>query len=162
MPARLAPGGFGIDAGMGHDPLVPMYLLVDYPPKCHAFTGYISSPTHLKHFRCNVAHLQYTTGMNAKYGDSPMATANSLYGRDFYTWAMETARAIRERRFEGIEWDAVAEELEDMGKSEKRALESQLERLHAHLLKWRLQSEKRHQDVACERSWRATISGTPG
>ena len=44
-----------------------------------------------------------------------------------------------------------------MGKSEKRALESQLERLHAHLLKWRLQSGKRHQDVACERSWRATI-----
>jgi hypothetical protein len=71
-----------------------------------------------------------------------MATANSLYGRDFYTWAMETARAIRERQFEGIEWDAVAEELEDMGKSEKRTLESQLERLHADLLKWHLQSEK--------------------
>ena len=29
--------------------------------------------------------------------------------------------------------------------------------LHAHLLKWRLQSEKRHQDAARERSWRATI-----
>jgi hypothetical protein len=79
--------------------------------------------------------------MSAKYGDSPLATEDSLYSRDFYTWAMETARAIRERRFEGIEWDAMAEELEDMGKSEKRMLESQLERLHAHLLKWRLQSE---------------------
>ena len=95
--------------------------------------------------------------MNAKYGNSPTAIGNYIYDRDFYTWAMETARAIRERRFEGIEWDAVAEELEDMGKSEKRALESQLERLHAHLLKWRLQSEKRHQDAARERSWRATI-----
>jgi hypothetical protein len=31
-----------------------------------------------------------------------------LYDGDFYTWAMETARAIRERRFAGIEWDTVA------------------------------------------------------
>ena len=91
-----------------------------------------------------------------------MAGASSLYGRDYYTWAMETARAIRERRFEGIEWEAMAEELEDMGKSEKRALESQLERVHAHLLKWHLQPEKRRQDVARERSWRATIRDARG
>ena len=68
---------------------------------------------------------------------------------------METARAVRERRFTNIEWDAIAEELEDMGRSEARALESQLARLLAHLLKWRHQSEQR---AHSEHSWRATIT----
>ena len=56
--------------------------------------------------------------------------------RDFYTWALENARAIREGRIAGVDWAAVAEELEDMSQSERRALERALEELLAHLIEW--------------------------
>ena len=62
---------------------------------------------------------------------------------DFYSWALESAEAIRLHRFEGIDWEAVAEELEDMGRSERRALENRFEVLLAHLIKWRFQSDHR-------------------
>jgi Domain of unknown function DUF29 len=92
--------------------------------------------------------------MNAKLNNTSPSLPRSLHDQDFYTWALETARAIRERRFAGIDWEAVAEELEDMGRSEARALESQLARLLAHLLKWQYQPNQRQ---LSENSWRATI-----
>ena len=92
--------------------------------------------------------------MNTNYGTTSPPLSCSLHDQDFYTWALETACAIRERRFAGIDWEAVAEELEDMGRSEAKALESQLARLMAHLLKWQYQPEQRR---LSENSWRATI-----
>ncbi len=92
--------------------------------------------------------------MNPNHSNTSSPPSHSLHEQDFYTWALETARAIRERRFAGIDWEAVAEELEDMGRSEARALESQLARLIAHLLKWQHQPEQRR---LSENSWRATI-----
>ena len=56
--------------------------------------------------------------MNVKLNNTSPPLPRSLHDQDFYTWALETARAIRERRFAGIDWEAVAEELEDMGRSE--------------------------------------------
>jgi hypothetical protein len=70
---------------------------------------------------------------------------------DFYTWALETADAIRDGRFDGVDWEAVAEELEDMGRSERRALESRLEVLLAHLITWQYQPEGRSS------SWTGTL-----
>lgn len=70
---------------------------------------------------------------------------------DFYTWALETAFAIRRGRFDGIDWEAIAEELEDMGRSERRALEHRIEILLAHLLKWCYQPQCR------STSWTGTI-----
>jgi hypothetical protein len=70
---------------------------------------------------------------------------------DFYTWALESADAIRRGRFEGVDWDAVADELEDMGRSERRALENRFEVLLAHLIKWRFQHEYR------STSWTGTV-----
>jgi Domain of unknown function DUF29 len=55
---------------------------------------------------------------------------------------METARAIRERRFAGIEWDAMAEELEDMGRSDQKELRNRFSVLLAHLLKRRHQPQR--------------------
>lgn len=86
-----------------------------------------------------------------------MATATRQYlppaphEGDFYTWAQETADAIRGGRFEGVDWEAVAEELEDMGRSERRALEDRFEVLLAHLIKWRFQHDRR------STSWTGTI-----
>jgi hypothetical protein len=70
---------------------------------------------------------------------------------DYYAWIIETAKAIREGRFEHIDWDKVAEELEDMGRSERRELRNRLALLLAHLLKWFYQPEER------TRSWFLTI-----
>jgi hypothetical protein len=58
-----------------------------------------------------------------------------LYERDYYAWIQRQVQALRTRRIEDVDWENVAEEIEDLGKSEKRALRSQLARLVEHLLK---------------------------
>jgi hypothetical protein len=60
---------------------------------------------------------------------------SDLYERDYYAWLQDQVRALRERRIEDVDWENVAEEIEDLGKSERRAIESQLARLTEHLLK---------------------------
>ena len=49
------------------------------------------------------------------------ATA-SLYDEDFAVWTSETARLLRERRFEEVDIEHVAEEIADMGKRDKREM----------------------------------------
>lgn len=75
----------------------------------------------------------------------------SEYQKDFYAWLMDNARLLREKRFTEIDAEHIAEELEDMGKSEKRELINRLTVLLAHLLKWQFQTAKR------SRSWKNTI-----
>lgn len=60
---------------------------------------------------------------------------SDFYERDYYAWILQQASALRERRIEDIDWANVAEEIEDLAKSEKRALKNQLARLFEHLLK---------------------------
>jgi hypothetical protein len=76
------------------------------------------------------------------------------YERDYYGWIEQNVNSIRGGRLDEVDWMNVAEELEDMGKSEKRALRSQLARLLTHLLKWSHQTQRRRLSV---NSWRATI-----
>ena len=76
------------------------------------------------------------------------------YERDYYGWIQHNVLAIREGRLKDVDWADVAEELEDIGKRERRALRSRLARLQAHLLKWSYQPERRR---SSEHSWRATI-----
>jgi len=75
----------------------------------------------------------------------------SIYDQDFYRWATETAGLVRERRFSEVDCIHLAEELDAMGKSERRALESRLVVLLVHLLKWAHQPERR------SKSWRRTL-----
>lgn len=89
---------------------------------------------------------------NKEAGSSENRT--SLYSRDYYRWIQQNVHAIRAGRIDQVDWPNVAEELEDMGKSEKRALRSQLARLIAHLLKWAYQPRRR---PTSQNSWRATI-----
>src|SRR5437016_2913643 len=77
--------------------------------------------------------------------------ATELYERDFFEWTQCNASLLRAGRFDQADIEHIAEEIEDMGKSERRALESHLIVLLIHLLKWQIQSE--HQSV----SWRGTI-----
>jgi hypothetical protein len=80
----------------------------------------------------------------------PAPTASD-YERDFYAWAMKNAALLRQRRLAEIDVDNIAEELESMGRSEKRELVNRLAILLTHLLKWRYQPNRRGN------GWRYTI-----
>ena len=69
--------------------------------------------------------------------------ASPDYDADGYGWAMAQAALIRERRFDAIDWDNVAEEIETMGRSERNAYYSQLVRVLLHMLKWEAQPARR-------------------
>jgi hypothetical protein len=58
-----------------------------------------------------------------------------LYEHDYYAWIREQVRALREHRIEDIDFENVAEEIEDLGKSEKRSVENHLETMLLHALK---------------------------
>ena len=55
---------------------------------------------------------------------APPDSLTSLYERDYYGWIERNVHAIREGRVHEVDWANVAEELEDMGKSERRATQS--------------------------------------
>ncbi len=73
------------------------------------------------------------------------------YTTDVVAWANEQARLIRAGRFELLDREHIAEEIEDVGKSEQRELASRMAVLLAHLLKWKYQPERRGA------SWEKTI-----
>ncbi|MEA3643961.1 MAG: DUF29 domain-containing protein [Lamprobacter sp.] len=77
--------------------------------------------------------------------------AATVYDEDFYTWTKEQASLMRAQRFEELDLEHLIEEVEDMGKSEKRALQSFLETLLMHLLKWQ------YQPAYQGHSWKYTI-----
>ena len=77
--------------------------------------------------------------------------AARLYDEDFYDWTISTALLLRQRRFAEIDIAHLAEELEDMGKRERRSLKSHIRHVTLHLLKWQYQPDKRSP------SWRQSI-----
>lgn len=77
--------------------------------------------------------------------------SHSLYERDFYLWIEITAKLLRHRELEQLDYDNLIEEIEAMGRKEKHAIESNLVVVLMHLLKYKYQSQKR------SNSWRYTI-----
>ena len=73
------------------------------------------------------------------------------YEADFYGWANEQAALLREGRLAEADIANIAEEIESMGRSEKRELVNRLAVLLTHLLKWRYQPAGRGS------SWRASV-----
>ncbi|WP_124971567.1 DUF29 domain-containing protein [Aphanothece sacrum] len=65
------------------------------------------------------------------------------YDKDLTIWAKDTAQLLRERRWDAIDWTHLIEEVEDLGKSERSAIASQMERIMVHLLKWQYQPQRR-------------------
>ncbi|WP_435539855.1 DUF29 domain-containing protein [Azospirillum sp. ST 5-10] len=61
------------------------------------------------------------------------------YDEDYYAWTQEQARLLREAARErintAVDWEHIAEEIEDMGKSDRRLVGSHLARVVEHLLK---------------------------
>ena len=82
-----------------------------------------------------------------------MGSNAELYKQEFYAWTQTTAALIREGKWHDLDREAVAEEIESLGKSDWRELASRIAVLLRHLLKWRYQPERRQRG----RSWRSTI-----
>ena len=58
-----------------------------------------------------------------------------LYDEDFVRWVEATVDCLKRRDTDQLDWDGLIEEIEDLGKSAKRELESRLNVLLVHLLK---------------------------
>ncbi|NEV64292.1 DUF29 domain-containing protein [Thiorhodococcus minor] len=78
-------------------------------------------------------------------------TRETGYDRDVIAWANEQARLLRTGQFDRLDIEHLAEEVEDVGKSEQPELASRMAVLLAHLLKWQFQPARR------SRSWEARI-----
>jgi hypothetical protein len=79
----------------------------------------------------------------------------SLYEMDYQLWLEETVEQLRSHKFDQIDWENLIEEIESLGKSDKRAILSCLTRLCEHLLKviyWETERE------TCLRVWTREIS----
>ena len=74
------------------------------------------------------------------------------YEQDFYGWTQEQAALLRAGRLSDLDITNLIEEIETMGRSEKRALESRLSVLLCHMLKWHYQPSRRGN------SWNYTIT----
>ncbi|WP_373529601.1 DUF29 domain-containing protein [Nostoc sp.] len=89
--------------------------------------------------------------MTAQRPQSQMLSGSDLYQQDFYLWVQTTAELLKQGRLTELDLENLIDEIETMGRSEKKALRSDLEVVLRHLLKYKYQSEKR------SGSWRATI-----
>ena len=72
---------------------------------------------------------------------------------DFGAWLVDQANALRQRRTLSVDWDHLAEELEDMYAHLKRDLASDLRILLEHLLKLQFESKKSYWQVK-SRGWK--------
>jgi hypothetical protein len=79
---------------------------------------------------------------------------HDLYGDDILAWSEQQAENLRRRAANSLDWDNLAEEIEDVGRSQLRAVESHLVQALLHWLKVRAWPSSR--DIP---HWRAEIRG---
>lgn len=72
---------------------------------------------------------------------------------DYALWSAEQGALLRAGRLDMLDRENLAEEIESLGRSDRREIENRLKVLLVHLLKWRYQPEGQGG------SWRATIRG---
>ena len=60
---------------------------------------------------------------------------NDLYERDFYSWSMQQADALKRRDFNAVDWENVIEEIADLGKTQQHNWEAFCARVIEHMLK---------------------------
>ena len=76
----------------------------------------------------------------------------SGYDADFFDWTQDQARLLRAGKLDLIDIENIAEEIESLGKSDRRGIENQLVRLIAHLLKLRFSA-----DLAPRGGWTESV-----
>ncbi|MCG9886619.1 MAG: DUF29 domain-containing protein [Cyanobacteria bacterium] len=67
----------------------------------------------------------------------------ALYDRDYALWLEGTIERLRDRDYSQVDWEHLLDELETMGRSDKRAIKNNLVILLVHLLKWQFQPDAR-------------------
>ena len=90
--------------------------------------------------------------MDVTTSPSSQITSN-LYEEDFYAWTQEQAKLLRERVWDSLDIENLAEEIESLGKQVRQELRNRLGVLLGHLLKWEFQPSKR------AKSWFITMRG---
>ncbi|WP_445635423.1 DUF29 domain-containing protein [Nostoc sp. DSM 114161] len=81
-------------------------------------------------------------------------TTQTLYDQDYYLWLRTTINQLRAGQFSAVDLDNLLEELETMGRSEKRGIKSLLIRLFEHLLKLTYWDRERERN---EGHWKGEI-----
>ena len=76
---------------------------------------------------------------------------STTYEKDIVAWSQEQAKLLRSGQFSVLDVEHIADEIEDVGKSEQRELSNRMASLLSHLLKWEFQPERRGA------SWEAAI-----
>jgi len=88
------------------------------------------------------------------FGEYSLVDVRNLYEVDYAAWVFDQVERLRRYRPAGIDWSNIAEELEDLGRSERRALASHLRNVQVHLLKWQYQPERQSE------SWQHSIANS--
>src|SRR3954464_9883915 len=79
-------------------------------------------------------------------------TTKTLYDTDFAEWSARTAELVRAGRLDEVDLEHVAEEIDNLGRSERKSVRSQLRRMLLNMIKQQIQPER---DGA---SWRASVA----
>ena len=83
-----------------------------------------------------------------------MKNIKQLHEQDFNLWIEETIKTIRNKDAKNMDWENLLEEIEDMGASQKRALDSYMQPLIEHILKLTYWHSERERN---ERGWRSEV-----
>jgi Domain of unknown function DUF29 len=73
------------------------------------------------------------------------------FNTDFYAWTQAQAEALRAKDWNALDLEHLAEEIESLGASDRRAIRSHLRLLLMHRLKWTYQPDKRSE------SWKSSM-----
>ncbi|MEQ8756151.1 MAG: DUF29 domain-containing protein [Coleofasciculus sp. G1-WW12-02] len=76
---------------------------------------------------------------------------SELYETDFYAWTQEQVTLLKDQHWDQLDRLNLIEEIETLGRQERKELRNRLGLLFGHLLKWQFQREKR------SNSWLGTI-----
>lgn len=66
----------------------------------------------------------------------------ATYETDFYLWTQQQAALLRQGLLSDVDIENIAEEIESMGKSDRRTIGSHIRNILLHLLKWQYQPER--------------------
>ncbi|MFM6375130.1 MAG: DUF29 domain-containing protein [Microcystis panniformis] len=81
-------------------------------------------------------------------------TTKDLYEQDYPAWLEETAKQLRQRQTDVLDWEHLGEEIEALGNEQRHKLDSYLLQLLIHLLLYQYWPEERER---CARGWQDEI-----
>lgn len=89
-------------------------------------------------------------------------SVSGLYDTDFLAWVEATTQLLKQGKFSELDIKNLIEEVEDLGKRDKREVQSNLVVLLTHLLKWKYQQNRRSYPESdndkYDNSWARTIA----